>query len=121
MQTHVRNAILYTLHDSIIPSTVNPLDEEHHFEVVDYLSPLETDKKQLLVLGGVLGLRYNKLKGMMDSVSFLGDIIEAWLRREDYVGQKCPPTWGNLVTALRHPRVGQTGIADRILREICND
>lgn len=48
----------------------------------------------------------------MDSSStFLDDVVAAWLHRED----KCVPTWENLVKALRHPRLKQTGIANKIV------
>lgn len=53
----------------------------------------------------------------MDSTTFLEDIIAAWLREEDGVKEKGEPTWTVLVNALKHPRVGQTGIANDIAKD----
>ena len=36
-------------------------------------------------LGLVLGINLYKTKAMMDSSTFLDDVIAAWLRREDQV------------------------------------
>lgn len=91
--------------------------EEHHVDISDYL--LILDKKQLYDLGLTLGLLHQHLKNLMDSPMFLDDLIAAWLRKEDAVGQRFPPTWRNLVRALRTPRVSQHGIADRISKEKC--
>ena len=81
-------------------------------DVSSYLHPLE--KQQLYDLGRVLGLSYIKLKEMRDSVTFRDDLIAAWLRKEDKVKGKYPPTWKNLVKALRSKQLGQNGIADEI-------
>ena len=54
---------------------------------------------------------------MMNSETFLDDMIAAWLGRIDLVEKRGVPTWHGLVEALRHRRVGQTGIA----RQIEND
>ena len=54
---------------------------------------------------------------MKDSATFLDDMVAAWLRREDSVDSRSPPTWRNLVKALRHERVKQTGIANTIENE----
>ena len=56
---------------------------------------------------------------MMDSSTFLDDVIAAWLREEDQVEKMCQLTWRNLVNALRHKRVGQAGIADVIEKNKC--
>ena len=53
----------------------------------------------------------------MDSATFLDDVIAAWLRKEDQVTEKGEPSWTVLVNALKHPRVGQTGIANNIVKD----
>ena len=90
-------------------------DEDDLFEVTDYLKNLE--KTHIYHLGLVLGLRQNKVKTMMDSVVFLDDVIAAWLRKEDKVTEKGEPSWTVLVDALKHHRVGQTGIANTIAKD----
>ena len=62
----------------------------------------------------VLGLSHHRMKGMEDSKTFLDDMIAAWLQKVDRVGV---PTWQRLVKALRHKRVGQTGIANEIEKD----
>ena len=48
------------------------------------------------------------------------DIVYAWLTKEDKVKEKSgdPLTWEALVKALR--KIGQSGIAEDILREECS-
>ena len=84
-------------------------------EVTDYL--LDMEKAQLYDLSLVLGLRHSKLKTMMDSNTFRDDVIAAWLRKEDQVPEKGEPSWTVLVDALKHRRVGQTGIANTIAKD----
>jgi len=85
-------------------------------DVTDYLLTMESLSSthiEIYHLALVLGLSQSRVKGMMDSsTTFLDDVIAAWLRREDQVRV---PTWVNLVKALRHPRLKQTGIADTIV------
>ena len=69
------------------------------------------DKTGIFNLGLVLGLSSHRLKAMVDSVTFLDDMIVAWLRKVDQVQKRGVPTWQRLVEALRHRRVGQTAIA----------
>ena len=90
-------------------------DEDDLLEVTDYLQNLE--KTHIYHLGLVLGLRQNKVKTMMDSVVFLDDVIAAWFRKEDKVTEKGEPSWTVLVNALKHHRVGQTGIANTIAKD----
>ena len=90
-------------------------DEDDLLELTDYLKNLE--KTHIYHLGLVLGLRKNRVKTMMDSVVFLDDVIAAWLRKEDKVTEKGEPSWIVLVNALKHPRVGQTGIANKIAED----
>ena len=65
-------------------------------------------------LGLVLGLDYNRLKTMMDSPSFLEDMLAGWLQQMDQVLSTGVPTWKRLVEALRDQRVGQNGLASKI-------
>ena len=81
-------------------------------EITDYL--FELDKTHIYHLGVVLGLGHHRVKGMEDSKTFLDDMVAAWLQKVDQVGV---PTWQRLVKALRHKRVGQTGIASEIERK----
>ena len=76
------------------------------------------EKIHIYHLGLILGLRQSKLKTMMESATFLDDVIAAWLRKEDRVTEKCEPNWMVLINALRHRRVGQTGIASKIATDL---
>ena len=68
-------------------------------------------------LGLVLSLNYNRLKIMMDSQTFLHDMLAGWLEKVDQVLQTGVPTWKRLVEALKDPRVGQNGLASKIEQE----
>lgn len=92
------------------------LDDGSQFAITGYLQDLAAERKILTDLGQVLGLRYSRLKGM-DLSSLLDDMIAAWLRKEDDVMDRCPPTWRNLVMALRDKRVRQNGIAATIAKD----
>ena len=73
------------------------------------------DKSQLTNLGLVLGLSLHRVRGLMDSATFLGDMILSWLSQADQVATKSGvPTWRSLVKALRHKLLGQNGIANQI-------
>ena len=74
-----------------------------------YLKKL--DRSQIEKLGGELGLSIFNLEKMQN---LPGDMVKAWLRREDGVMEKCGDslTWEALVKAL--DKIGQTGIADEI-------
>ena len=74
------------------------------------------DQSQIVRLGGVLGLSIFRLEKMQ---ALPDDMVKAWLRKEDDVKKKCgdPLTWEALVKALN--KIGQTGIADDILRDKC--
>lgn len=65
----------------------------------------------------VMGLNHHKLKTMMNSDTFLDDAIHAWLQREDQVEEKGKPSWEVLIRALKHPMIGQTGIANDIAKD----
>ena len=45
------------------------------------------------------------------------EFYSAWLRKEDQVTEKGDPSWKVFVNALKHPRVGQSGIADKIAKD----
>ena len=89
--------------------------EDYLLDVTDYLQNME--KPHIYNLGLVLGLTQIKVKAKMDSETFLDDVITAWLRKEDKVPEKGEPSWTVLVNALKHRRVGQTGIANSIARD----
>ena len=72
------------------------------------------DKHQLTNLG----LSLPRVRELMDSVTFLGDMISSWLQQADQVATKSGvPTWRALVRALRDPLLGQNGIASQIARD----
>ena len=81
-------------------------------DISSYLHPL--GKTTVFNLGLVLGLNYNRLKTMMDSQTFLEDMLAGWLEKVDQVLQTGVPTWKRLAEALRDPRVGQNGLASKI-------
>ena len=86
-------------------------------DVTDYL--VELDKTHIYHLGLVLGLNQPRVKGMKDSETFLDDVISAWLQKVDQVEKRGAPTWQRMVEALRHCRVGQNGIANKIEQDKC--
>ena len=90
-------------------------DEDDFVEITGYLFRL--DKTHIYNLGVVLGLSHYRVKAMKDSETFLDDMIAAWLQKVDQVQKMGPPTWQRLVEALKHERVGQTGIASKIKTE----
>ena len=100
------------LHSFFLPLK---LGENDLLEIADYL--LNMEKNHIYHLGLVLGLTQPKLKKMMDSDTFLDDVIAAWLQKEDNVKEKGDPSWTVLISALKHRRVSQTGIADDIAKE----
>ena len=81
-------------------------------DISSYLHPL--DKTTVFNLGLVLGLNYNRLKTMMDSQTFLQDMLARWLEKVDQVLQTEVPTWKRLAEALKDLRVGQNGLASKI-------
>ena len=87
-------------------------------EVADYLSGLE--QTDIYNLGLILGLNQPHVKKMRDSDTFSDDMIAAWLQKEDQVLKRGMPTWETLVNALRHHRVKQTKVAEKIEAEKLN-
>ena len=99
----------------ITVSWPNSTGEEDLIEITDYL--FELDKTDIYNLGLVLGLSQRRVKAMMNSETFLDDMISAWLQRIDLVEKRGVPTWHGLVEALRHRRVGETSIASEIEKD----
>ena len=87
--------------------------EDDLVDITDYL--MELDKSQIFSLGLVLGLARRRVNDFGENcgsnVNFLDAVVLHWLQRVDRVGEV---SWSALVTALRHPRLGQTGIANKI-------
>ena len=92
-----------------------PSGFEDFLEIAEYLNCLE--KADIYNLGLVLGLSQHKVWAMMDSETFLDDVITAWLRKEDQVIMRGEPSWTALVSSLKHRGVGQTGIASTIEKD----
>ena len=88
---------------------------EDLLEITDYL--LQLEEKHIYDLGLVLGLEQKKVKDLKRSDSFLDDVISAWLRKEDQVTKKGNPSWTVLINALKHRRVNQIGIAEKIAKD----
>ena len=71
---------------------------------------MDLDDQQIIQVGLALGMSYAKLKRMR---SLPGDMVAAWLRREDDVLEVSGvPTWKVLAEALKDN--GQTGLAMKI-------
>ena len=85
------------------------------FEITEYL--LKLKKIDIYNLGLTLGLNHFHLKDMENSETYRDDMIAAWLVKEDQVTTRGLPTWETLEKALRHNRVGQTGVANEINAE----
>ena len=89
------------------------LDGTDAFDVANYL--IDLDHTHIYHLGIVLGLGSQKVKALQQTpVSFLDDVVSAWIRQENAVAEHGLPTWRTLVRALRHKRLGQEGIAANI-------
>ena len=93
------------LHLSLVYPAIGDLAE-----VMDYL--LDLQHNDIYNLGLTLGLYYPHLSKMETSKRFRDDVIAAWLQKEDQVPRMGIPT--NLVKALKHPRVKQTVVANKI-------
>ena len=85
-------------------------------DITDYLTQLSSE--QIYNLGIVLRLDHDRVTNLQENCrsnqSFLDKVITSWLQKADRVGEV---SWVTLVRALRHARLGQTGIADRIVTE----
>ena len=79
-----------------------------HYRVSSVL--MDLDNQQIIQVGLALGMNYAKLRRMS---SLPGDMVAAWLRREDDVLQVSgAPTWKTLSEALKD--TGQTGLSMKI-------
>ena len=101
---------IHLLHLSLIYSAIGDL-----IEVTNYLLDLQHD--DMYNLGLTLGLYQPHLKKIETSKTFRDDVIAAWLQKEDQVLKMGIPTWDNLVKAMKHPRVKQTVLANKIADE----
>ena len=81
-------------------------------DIATYLQDLNTS--QLKSLGYALGLHHPNVS-RMDTEHLCYDLVAAWLKRENDVRTRCPPTWSNLVKALEQK--GYNGIAEIVKRE----
>ena len=79
-----------------------------HFSVSKFLK--ELPDKDLVSLGGGLGLHYPKLRKMK---TLPDDMVAAWIRREDNVLLKGDPCLRILAEALKN--IGQNGVAQNVL------
>ena len=74
---------------------------------------MDLDNQQIIQVGLALGMNYAKLRRMS---SLPGDMVAAWLRREDDVLEVSgAPTWKTLSEALKD--TGQTGLALKIRQQ----
>ena len=91
-------------------------------EVTDYL-PKDLGQTEIYNLGITLGLKQPHVKEIRDSDTFKDDVIAAWLeQKEDQVTKRgIKPTWETLAKALRHDRVDQIGVAEKIETEKLNN
>ena len=82
-----------------------------HYRVCSVL--MDLDNQQIVQVGLALGMNYAKLRRMS---SLPGDMVAAWLRREDDVLEVSgAPTWKTLSEALKD--TGQTGLALKIKQQ----
>ena len=105
----------FTIITSCPPHFPIPPVNEDFLDITEYL--IDMEKTDVYNLGLVLGLSQHKLMANIDSKSFLDDVISAWLRKEDQVIKRGEPSWAVLIMALKHRRVGQTGIASNIAKD----
>ena len=81
---------------------------DDHFVVTRRLKDL--NNKELISLGGALGLQYPSLKRMS---SLMNEVVCAWLSGKDRVlTVSGPPSWDSLACALEE--IDQHGLAQRI-------
>ena len=90
-------------------------DVEDHFSVACSLRSL--GKKDIYDVGLALGISHKRLKGIKDSEMFLNDMVDFWLSEVDNVSKKGTPSWEVLVDVLKHPMIGQNGLAQKIMEE----
>ncbi len=84
------------------------LKTDHLSSISKYLSTLSP--AEIMKVGTELGLDYAHLKRMKQE-SLLEEMVHAWLRGDDQVGET---TWNSLIRALKS--LGHNGIASNIER-----
>ncbi|CAI8053877.1 hypothetical protein GBAR_LOCUS29436, partial [Geodia barretti] len=89
------------------------LGEEDLVEITDQL--MDLDQSDIYNLGLVLGLAHRRVVDLRQNsgsnLAFLDAVVLHWLQRDDHVKEV---SWAALVKALRHQRLGHTGIATSI-------
>ncbi|CAI8032408.1 hypothetical protein GBAR_LOCUS18327 [Geodia barretti] len=92
------------------------LGEEDLVEITDQL--MDLNQPEIYNLGLVLGLAHRRVVDLRENSrsnqAFLDAVVLHWLQRDDHVKEV---SWAALVKALRHQRLGHTGIATSIARE----
>ena len=68
-------------------------------------------------MGLALGISHKRLKGIKESELFLNDMVDFWLSEVDNVSKIGTPSWEVLVSVLKHPMIGQNGLAQKIMEE----
>ena len=63
-------------------------------------------------LGLQWGLHFRWLKDCETSDTYREEVVDAWLKKQDNVQKRCPPTWRNLVSSLL--KENQFGIAGEV-------
>ena len=116
MAMHVQNSAMVSgvSFRAYIPF-ISFVGEDDLLDISDYL--IELNKIDIYNLGLVLGLSKHRVDGLMDSKTFCDDVITAWLQKVDQVKTRGAPTWQRMVEALRHQRVRQNDIADKIKKD----
>lgn len=77
------------------------------------------NSQQMFNLGQVWGLHFQTAARIMKSDTYHDEMVDAWLKKQEDVSTRCPPTWRNLVKSLKHERVKQNGIAEKVEQERC--
>ena len=112
--TVMQNELPITLFHTVSSLT----DSTHLVDIRDYLQGLE--RTELYKLGVVLCLSRQGVSELRDRLSQLlcDSIVDYWLQKVDsVVAMHMSPSWRNVVTALKQPRVRQTRLAERIAKE----
>ncbi|CAI8033350.1 hypothetical protein GBAR_LOCUS18814 [Geodia barretti] len=96
-----------------VPVVTQTLGEDNLVEITDQL--MDLDQSDVYNLGLVLGLAHRRVVDLRENSrsnqAFLDAVVLHWLQRDDHVKEV---SWAALVKALRHQRLGHTGIATSI-------
>ena len=68
-------------------------------------------------MGLTLGISHTCLMGVKESEFFLNQMVQFWLSEVDNVSKKGTPSWKVLADVLKHPMIGQNGLAQKIMEE----